>query len=296
MSHRSSSCANDSIKTFKEFTRGWVRLGCLDVDTQTTWMQRNYKETRVGCRNVRHVGIKSLLSAVKVTVSSYESYYYCKLLTTDYALLGKILNVTAPLPTKLLVLETSVPPTTAEQKLARKNELRQRGLEIYEAEVMGSSSTSQNTQNVAFVSSNSTGSTNEVVKTAHGVSTANSKANASTLPNVESLSDGVIYSFFAKTAVVTAVTPADAIDKGAKHKCRYGYSKNHMKTIKNGQTRTRERKSVQEPEAKVKKSTLVNSQSTKVKVNSLEDKDPKVTILVPQVFKVTQMIPKLKWA
>ncbi|GJZ69454.1 hypothetical protein Tco_0633004 [Tanacetum coccineum] len=70
-------------------------------------------------------------------------------------------------------------------------------LKIYEAEVMGSSSTSQNTQNVAFVSSNSTGSTNEAVKTAHGVSAANSKANASTLPNVDSLSDAVIYSFFA---------------------------------------------------------------------------------------------------
>ncbi|GKB19185.1 hypothetical protein Tco_0853108 [Tanacetum coccineum] len=70
-------------------------------------------------------------------------------------------------------------------------------LKIYEAEVMGSSSTSQNTQNVAFVSSNSTGSTNEAVKTAHGVSATNSKANASTLPNVDSLSDVVIYSFFA---------------------------------------------------------------------------------------------------
>ncbi|GJY72366.1 hypothetical protein Tco_0476069 [Tanacetum coccineum] len=34
---------------------------------------------------------------------------------------------------------------------------------------------------------------------------------------------------------------------------RYGYIKNHKKTIKNGQTRTRERKSVQEPEAKVRK-------------------------------------------
>ncbi|GKC01221.1 hypothetical protein Tco_0987357 [Tanacetum coccineum] len=50
---------------------------------------------------------------------------------------------------------------------------------------------------VAFVSSNSTGSINEAVKTAHGVSAANSKANASTLPNVDSLSDVVIYSFFA---------------------------------------------------------------------------------------------------
>ncbi|GJZ99348.1 hypothetical protein Tco_0671899 [Tanacetum coccineum] len=70
-------------------------------------------------------------------------------------------------------------------------------LKIYEVEVMGSSSTSQNTQNIAFVSSNITGSTNEAVKTAHGVSAANSKANGSTLPNVDSMSDAVIYSFFA---------------------------------------------------------------------------------------------------
>ncbi|GJW18789.1 putative ribonuclease H-like domain-containing protein, partial [Tanacetum coccineum] len=72
-----------------------------------------------------------------------------------------------------------------------------KNLKIYEAEVMGSSSTSQNTQNIAFVSSNITGITNEAVKTAHGVSTANSKDNASTLPNVDSLSNAVISSFFA---------------------------------------------------------------------------------------------------
>ncbi|GJY81439.1 hypothetical protein Tco_0494190 [Tanacetum coccineum] len=47
------------------------------------------------------------------------------------------------------------------------------------------------------MSSNNTGSTNEAVKTAHGVSTANFKDNASNLPNVDSLSDAVIYSFFA---------------------------------------------------------------------------------------------------
>ncbi|GKE02478.1 hypothetical protein Tco_1390461, partial [Tanacetum coccineum] len=61
-------------------------------------------------------------------------------------------------------------------------------LKIYEAEIMGSSSTNQNTQNVAFVSSNITCSTNEAVKTTHGVSAANSKNNASTLPNVDCLS------------------------------------------------------------------------------------------------------------
>ncbi|GJX35326.1 hypothetical protein Tco_0246883 [Tanacetum coccineum] len=69
-------------------------------------------------------------------------------------------------------------------------------LKIYEAEVMRSSSSNQNSQNVAFVSSNNTGSTNEAFKTAHGVSAANSKDNASTLPNVDSLNDAVIYSFF----------------------------------------------------------------------------------------------------
>ncbi|GJX89687.1 ribonuclease H-like domain-containing protein [Tanacetum coccineum] len=44
-------------------------------------------------------------------------------------------------------------------------------------------------ENIAFVSSNITGSTNDAVKTAYGVSAANSKANASTLPNVDSLED-----------------------------------------------------------------------------------------------------------
>ncbi|GJZ48918.1 hypothetical protein Tco_0603108 [Tanacetum coccineum] len=77
-------------------------------------------------------------------------------------------------------------------------------LKIYEVEVMRSSSTSQNTQNIAFVYTNSTSSTNETVKTAHGVLVANSKANTSTLPNVDSLSDVVIYSFFARNGLEVA--------------------------------------------------------------------------------------------
>nr|GEU95939.1 uncharacterized mitochondrial protein AtMg00810-like [Tanacetum cinerariifolium] len=59
-------------------------------------------------------------------------------------------------------------------------------LNIFEAEVMGSSSTTQNTQNVAFVSSNNTDSTNKAVNTTHGISVASSKTNASNLPNVDS--------------------------------------------------------------------------------------------------------------
>ncbi|GKA61539.1 retrovirus-related pol polyprotein from transposon TNT 1-94, partial [Tanacetum coccineum] len=54
---------------------------------------------------------------------------------------------------------------------------------------------------------------------------------------------------------------------------RYGYIKNHMKTVKNKQSRTRERKSAQQPEAKPRKSqTLSNSQV----------KDNKIDLLVQQ--------------
>ncbi|GJZ33122.1 putative ribonuclease H-like domain-containing protein [Tanacetum coccineum] len=55
-------------------------------------------------------------------------------------------------------------------------------LKIYETEVKGSSSSIQNSQNVTFVSSNSSGSTSQ----AHGSNSA----------NTDSMSDVVIYSFF----------------------------------------------------------------------------------------------------
>nr|GEX28091.1 hypothetical protein [Tanacetum cinerariifolium] len=70
-------------------------------------------------------------------------------------------------------------------------------LKIYEAKVKGSSASSQNTWNIAFVSSNNTDSINESVSAVPSVSAASSKALVSTLPNVDSLSYVVIYSFFA---------------------------------------------------------------------------------------------------
>nr|GEY99674.1 hypothetical protein [Tanacetum cinerariifolium] len=69
-------------------------------------------------------------------------------------------------------------------------------LKIYEAEVKSSSSTSHNTQHIAFVSSNNTNSTNESVSVVLCVSAASTKTPVSTLLNVDSLSDAVIYSFF----------------------------------------------------------------------------------------------------
>nr|GEV98765.1 putative ribonuclease H-like domain-containing protein [Tanacetum cinerariifolium] len=70
-------------------------------------------------------------------------------------------------------------------------------LKIYEAEVKGSSTSRQNTQNIAFVSSNNTNNTNESVSDVPSVFAASSKATVSTLLNVDSLSDAVIYFFFA---------------------------------------------------------------------------------------------------
>ncbi|GJW04469.1 retrovirus-related pol polyprotein from transposon TNT 1-94 [Tanacetum coccineum] len=56
----------------------------------------------------------------------------------------------------------------------------------------------------------------------------------------------------------------------------YGYIKNHKKTVKNGQARTRERKSVQKPEAKARKSQIY-SQLQSILVNKSQQ-DPKYSI------------------
>nr|GEZ02769.1 hypothetical protein [Tanacetum cinerariifolium] len=70
-------------------------------------------------------------------------------------------------------------------------------LKIYEAEVKSSSSASTSTQNIAFVSSSNTNSTNELVSVAPSVSAVCAKMPVSSLPNVDSLSNVVVYSFFA---------------------------------------------------------------------------------------------------
>ncbi|GKA56222.1 ribonuclease H-like domain-containing protein [Tanacetum coccineum] len=66
-------------------------------------------------------------------------------------------------------------------------------LKVYEPEIKGQSSSSSNSQNVAFVSSENTSSTNEVVNTAHDVSTTSSQGQASS----STYADDVMFSFFA---------------------------------------------------------------------------------------------------
>ncbi|GKC36551.1 hypothetical protein Tco_1048935 [Tanacetum coccineum] len=67
-------------------------------------------------------------------------------------------------------------------------------LKIYEPEVKGTSSSSTNTQNVAFMSSNNTSNTNRIVNTAHGTTTASTQATAVNSTTIDNLSDSVIFS------------------------------------------------------------------------------------------------------
>nr|GFA01779.1 hypothetical protein [Tanacetum cinerariifolium] len=185
-----------------------------------------------------------------------EQYF----LMTDYSLWEVILNSDSPIPTRIIEgVVQPITPTTVEQKLAMKNELKARGtllmalpnkhqlkfnshkdakmlmeaiekhfggntetkkthtliwrnktdledkslddlfnsLKIYESEVKHSSSTSTDSHNLAFVSSSTTDSTTDSVSVAVNVSVVGTKLIASTLQNVDSLSNAVIYSFFA---------------------------------------------------------------------------------------------------
>ncbi|GJT69500.1 ribonuclease H-like domain-containing protein [Tanacetum coccineum] len=65
-------------------------------------------------------------------------------------------------------------------------------LKVYEAEIKSQSSSSSNSQNVVFVSSEKTSSTNEAVNTAHEVSTASSQGQASS----STYAYDVMFSFF----------------------------------------------------------------------------------------------------
>nr|GEX36322.1 ribonuclease H-like domain-containing protein [Tanacetum cinerariifolium] len=159
-----------------------------------------------------------------------EQYF----LMTDYALWELILNGdSSSLIRSVEGVETPYPPTTVEEKLARRNELKARGtllmalpnehqlkfnsykkakslMKAIEKRFRGNKE-SKKVQKTLLKQQyeNFNGTSSEgldqiydrlqkpIINTAHGVSTANSKTNAFNLPNVDCLSDEVIYSFFA---------------------------------------------------------------------------------------------------
>nr|GEY52378.1 hypothetical protein [Tanacetum cinerariifolium] len=82
-------------------------------------------------------------------------------------------------------------------------------LKIYESEVKHSSSQGTDCQNLAFVSTTPADSTNDSVSAAINVYAVGAKLSASTLPNVDSLSNAVIYSFFASQSSSPQLDNAD---------------------------------------------------------------------------------------
>nr|GEZ80779.1 hypothetical protein [Tanacetum cinerariifolium] len=152
----------------------------------------------------------------------FEQYF----LMTDYSLWEVILNGDSPVPTHIVEgVVQPVAPTTAEQKLARKNELKARGTlrmalpdkhqlkfnshkdaktlmkaikkcfggntETKKEDVNLKFLRSTDSHNLAFVSSTSTDSTTDSVSAVVNVSTVGAKLTASTLPNVDSLSNAI---------------------------------------------------------------------------------------------------------
>ncbi|GJT02269.1 hypothetical protein Tco_0823438 [Tanacetum coccineum] len=74
-------------------------------------------------------------------------------------------------------------------------------LKIYEPKVKRTSSSSSNTQNIAFVSLNSTSSTNGAINIAHGVTTTSTQATAVNSTTINNLSDVVLCAFFASQPI-----------------------------------------------------------------------------------------------
>ncbi|GJS54612.1 ribonuclease H-like domain-containing protein [Tanacetum coccineum] len=70
-------------------------------------------------------------------------------------------------------------------------------LKVYEPEFKGTSSSNTSIQNMVFVSSNNSGSTNEAVNTAHGVCAASTQVSAANSTTINNLSDVVICALFA---------------------------------------------------------------------------------------------------
>nr|GEU43555.1 retrovirus-related Pol polyprotein from transposon TNT 1-94 [Tanacetum cinerariifolium] len=82
-------------------------------------------------------------------------------------------------------------------------------LKIYETEVKHSSSTGKITQNLAFVSSSNTDSTTDSVSVAASVFAVCAKPPVSSLHNVDSLNNAVIYSFFANQSTIPQLDNED---------------------------------------------------------------------------------------
>nr|GFA02722.1 hypothetical protein [Tanacetum cinerariifolium] len=127
----------------------------------------------------------------------------------DYALWKVIMNGDAPVTITSVSCGTKNTHTLIMQNKSDLDTLSMddlyNNLKVYEAEIKDQSSSSPNYQNIAFVSSDNTSSTNEAVNTAHSVSAASSPGQAST----STYADDVMFSFFANPSNCTQLDNED---------------------------------------------------------------------------------------
>nr|GEW81640.1 hypothetical protein [Tanacetum cinerariifolium] len=142
-----------------------------------------------------------VVSAAKLPILNPNEFEIWKmrieqyLLMTDYSLWEVILNGDSPAPTRVIefILQPVV-PTTAEQRLARKNELKAHGTLLMAL---------PDKHQLKFNTHKDAKTLMEAIKKRFGISAAASvsavsaKIHVFALPNVDSLSNAVIYSFFA---------------------------------------------------------------------------------------------------
>nr|GEX80461.1 ribonuclease H-like domain-containing protein [Tanacetum cinerariifolium] len=144
-----------------------------------------------------------VVSVVKLPILNPNEFDLWKMrieqffLITDYSLWEVIINGYSSIPTR--VIEGVVQPvahTTAEQRLARKNELKARGTLLmalsYKHQLKFNIHKDAKTLMEAIKKS-----TNEPVSAVASVSAASAKILISALSNVDTLSNAIIYSFFA---------------------------------------------------------------------------------------------------
>nr|GEX57279.1 ribonuclease H-like domain-containing protein [Tanacetum cinerariifolium] len=122
-----------------------------------------------------------------------EQYF----LMTDYSLWEVILNGDSLAPTRVIEgVVQHVAPTTVEQRLARKNELKAHGTLLMALPDKHQLKFNIHKDDKTLMEAIKK-STNEPVSAVASVSAASAKIPVSALPNVDTLSNAVIYSFFA---------------------------------------------------------------------------------------------------
>ncbi|GKB60948.1 hypothetical protein Tco_0917134 [Tanacetum coccineum] len=131
-------------------------------------------------------------AATKKTQRNLLKQQYENFTASSLEVLDQTFDRLQKLISQLEIHGESILQEDVNQKFLRKFVTR-----IYEPEVKGISSSRTNTQNITFVSSNSTSSTNGAVNTTHGATIASTQATAVNLTIINNLSDAVICAFFA---------------------------------------------------------------------------------------------------